>query len=222
MGRQQMAVLHPVHGYKIKPQENLKTIKRNQRERSRVETVNRGFESLRLQIPRAAAMGKLSKMGILGEAVDYIQYLHSLLNTNTNLHQHSFHLPEAEEGYYSDVQMSPSSPPMWIPAHNEAQYSPQCSPDKAVYSHQTEQQYRVASEYSPEKQYSEACQYSPPQCHSSSPDKEYSEGCQYSPSQGHSSSPPHSFNTSMGYESWPKTDNTKEDIIDSIVEWQHN
>ena len=202
MGRQQMAVLHPVHGYKIKPQETIKTIKRNQRERSRVETVNRGFESLRLQIPRAAAMGKLSKVGILGEAVDYIQYLHTLLNTNTNLHQHSFQLPEAEEGYYSDIQMSPSSPPMWIPTHNDTQYSPQCSPDKAVYSHLTEQQYRVPSQYSPDKQYREAGQYSPPQ--------------------GHSSSPPHSFNSTMGYESWPKTENSiKEDIIDSIVEWQH-
>ena len=146
-------------------------------------------------------MGKLSKVGILGEAVDYIQYLHTLLNSNTNLHQHSFQLPESEEGYYSDIQMSPSSPPMWIPTNNDAQYSPQCSPDKAVYSHQTEQQYRMASEYSPDKQYSEACQYSPPQ--------------------DHSSSPPHGFNSTMGYESWPKTDNTnKEDIIDSIVEWQ--
>ena len=205
MGRQQMAVLHPVHGYKIKPQQNLKTIKRNQRERNRVETVNRGFESLRLQIPRAAVMGKLSKVGILAEAVDYIQYLHTLLNTNTNLHQPSFQLSEAEEGYYSDIQMSPSSPPMWMPTHREAQYSPQCSPDKAFYSHQqTEQHYRVDPEYSPDKQYSEA------------------EDFQYSPSRGHSSSPPHSFNSTMGYENWPKTNNTKEDIIDSIVEWQHN
>ena len=204
MGRRQaMAVLHPVHGYKIKPQENLKTIKRNQRERSRVETVNKGFESLRLQIPRAAAMGKLSKVGILGEAVDYIQYLHTLLNatTNTNLHQQSFHLQDVEEGYYSDIQMSPSSPPIWMPAHNEAQFSPQSSPDKTIYSHQTE--YRMASQYSPDQQYRESCQYSPPQGHSSSP-------------------PHHSFNSPMAFENWSKTE-TKEDIIDSIVEWQqHN
>ena len=73
-----MAV-HPVHGYAIKPQEDLKTTKRNQRERTRVETVNRGFELLRRQIPRAAASEKLSKVAVLAHAVDYIQHLHSLL-----------------------------------------------------------------------------------------------------------------------------------------------
>ena len=204
MGRKQLAVLHPVHGYKIKPQQNLKTIKRNARERTRVENVNKSFESLRLQIPRAAAMGKLSKVSILAEAVDYIQYLHTLVNANNNLQQQSFHTGEVEEGYYSDVQMSPTSPQTWIPSQYSPQYSPQCSPDKDGYNLQTEeQQYKMHSHYSSEKQYRESVFH-------------------YNSSDGHSSSPPHSFKSStLDYESWPKEDETKEDIVNSIVEWQH-
>ena len=204
MGRKQLAVLHPVHGYKIKPQQNLKTIKRNARERTRVENVNKSFESLRLQIPRAAAMGKLSKVSILAEAVDYIQYLHTLVNANNNLQQ-SFNTGEVEDGYYSDVQMSPTSPQTWIPSEYSPQYSPQCSPDKDGYNLQTEeQQYKMHSHYSSEKQYRESVFH-------------------YNSSEGHSSSPPHSsFSSStLDYESWPKTDETKDDLVNSFVEWQH-
>ena len=201
MGRKQLAVLHPVHGYKIKPQQNLKTIKRNARERTRVENVNKSFESLRLQIPRAAAMGKLSKVGILAEAVDYIQYLHTLINAKNNLQQQSFNTGEVEEGYYSDVQMSPTSPQTWIPSEYSPQYSPQCSPDKDGYNLQTEeQQYKMHSHYSSEKQYRESV-------------------FQYNSSEGHSSSPPHS--STLDYKSWPKTDETKDDLVNSFVEWQH-
>merc|ERR1711884_457763 len=130
-------------------------------------------------------MGKLSKVSILAEAVDYIQYLHTLVNANNNLQQ-SFHAGEAEDGYYSDVQMSPTSPQTWIPSQYSPQYSPQCSPDKDGYNLQTEeQQYKMHSHYSSGKQYRE------PAFH-------------YNSSKGHSSSPTHS-----SYESWPKTDETK-------------
>ena len=70
-----LVAFHPVHGYKIKPQQDLKTIKRNERERKRVETVNMGFETLRQHVPTASQIKKLSKVSILTEAMDYIQYL---------------------------------------------------------------------------------------------------------------------------------------------------
>ena len=44
-------VVHPVHGYMIKPPEEVKTMKRNKRERNRVESVNKGFEVLRVHLP---------------------------------------------------------------------------------------------------------------------------------------------------------------------------
>ena len=72
-------VIHPIHGYKVKPTENLKTIKRNERERHRVQNLNNGFEILRQNIPAVAAMKKMSKMNILSHAVNYIQYLQIIL-----------------------------------------------------------------------------------------------------------------------------------------------
>ena len=80
-----LVAYHPVHGYKIKPQQDLKTIKRNERERSRVETVNSGFETLRKHIPTAAALKKMSKVNILNEAMEYIQYLRSVLHNPTDV-----------------------------------------------------------------------------------------------------------------------------------------
>jgi hypothetical protein len=83
-----MIVLHPVHGYRIRPQEDLKTIKRNARERNRVQTVNQGFEKLRLHIPSAACDKKMSKVNILGHAVNYIQCLHAMIQSQQ---QHLLH-----------------------------------------------------------------------------------------------------------------------------------
>ena len=74
-----MVAIHPIHGYAIKPQQDLKTIKRNERERNRVETVNRGFETLRRHVPTAATVKKMSKVNILTEAVDYIMQLKQML-----------------------------------------------------------------------------------------------------------------------------------------------
>ena len=64
----------------MKPQEDLKTIKRNARERNRVESVNRGFEILKLHLPSAANVKKMSKVNILNHASEYIKYLHNILN----------------------------------------------------------------------------------------------------------------------------------------------
>ena len=74
-------VLHPIHGYKVKPTESLKTVKRNERERHRVQHLNQGFDILRQNIPAVAAMKKMSKIQILSHAVGYIQYLHQLLDS---------------------------------------------------------------------------------------------------------------------------------------------
>ena len=43
--RSKAVALHPIHGYVIRRQEELKTSKRNSRERNRVESVNRGFDT---------------------------------------------------------------------------------------------------------------------------------------------------------------------------------
>ena len=76
-----LVAFHPVHGYKIKPQQDLKTIKRNERERNRVENVNGGFETLRKHIPTAAALKKMSKVNIVNHALDYVIYLTELLRS---------------------------------------------------------------------------------------------------------------------------------------------
>lgn len=78
-------LIHPIHGYKIKPTENLKTIKRNERERNRVQNLNSGFEVLRQNIPAVAAMKKMSKIQILSHAVNYIQYLHQILESSPGI-----------------------------------------------------------------------------------------------------------------------------------------
>jgi hypothetical protein len=79
MAPRPMAV-HPVHGYAIKPQEDLKTIKRNQRERNRVQTVNSGFDVLKQHLPGTAHLKKVSKVGILQHAMEYIGYLTRVLH----------------------------------------------------------------------------------------------------------------------------------------------
>ena len=53
-------VVHPVHGYMIKPPEAVRMMKRNKRERNRVESVIRGFLVLRLHLP--LLHGKVSKV----------------------------------------------------------------------------------------------------------------------------------------------------------------
>ena len=102
-----LVAFHPVHGYKIKPQQDLKTIKRNERERKRVETVNKGFETLRQHVPTACQIKKLSKVSILTEAMDYIQYLYSSLQ----------HLPTSSEPVLLNFTQTgpPTSPRLYQP-----------------------------------------------------------------------------------------------------------
>ena len=73
-------VLHPLYGYPIKPPQEVKTLKRNERERNRVEAVNRGFDKLRQHIPQAARVKKrISKVNIVIQALEYIHNLQSIL-----------------------------------------------------------------------------------------------------------------------------------------------
>lgn len=128
-----LVAFHPVHGYKIKPQQDLKTIKRNERERKRVETVNRGFETLRQHVPTASQIKKLSKVSILTEAMDYIQYLcNSLQHTPASepvLINFTPTCPPASPGLYQPpmTPMTPLTPqsPYQVGPHSHNQHSDQ-------------------------------------------------------------------------------------------------
>ena len=96
--RSKLMAIHPIHGYVIKPQEDLKTIKRNTRERNRVQTVNMGFDTLQRHIPTAAPVKKMSKVCVLQHAMEYIQNLCALLEQEPRRpesspyhHQHHHH-----------------------------------------------------------------------------------------------------------------------------------
>ena len=113
-----LVAFHPVHGYKIKPPQDLKTIKRNERERKRVEVVNNGFEALRKHVPTAAPVKKMSKVGILNEAMEYIQYLKTVLVTSSSpstepvLLNYTQHIPAHPMPFTPFPQPSPVSPQM--------------------------------------------------------------------------------------------------------------
>jgi hypothetical protein len=105
--RQKLVALHPVHGYAIAPPQDLKTMKRNARERNRVLTVNQSFDALRRAVPSALAHRKLSKVNIIQHAMEYIQTLSQLLGQD-------------------DLLGSAVSPPSWSSSCS-SQLSPCCS-----------------------------------------------------------------------------------------------
>ncbi len=80
--KSKMVAYHPVHGYAIQPQQDLKTIKRNARERGRVQNVNRSFEVLRQHVPSANMYKKLSKVNIIQHALQYIHQLTCVLDND--------------------------------------------------------------------------------------------------------------------------------------------
>ena len=67
---------------KILSVQDVKVSRRNARERNRVKSVNAGFEVLKRHIPHAAPVKKMSKVNILGHAVEYIESLTLLLQVN--------------------------------------------------------------------------------------------------------------------------------------------
>ena len=214
MGRRQMAV-HPVHGYAVKPQEDLKTIKRNKRERVRVETVNRGFENLRAQIP-GARVQKTSKAAILGQAVDYIQYLHSLLQPGYR---------EVEEGYYSDSQSSPNYPqyqPYPQAFSPEQPNSCQYSPGKFSPAQDSLGQFSPVAQYtspfSPATAQNGQIYFSPvEQLSPGKPSPALLSPCQASPAmQSPCQASPAQYEELEAAVGWRE----EEEVTDSIVRWQ--
>ena len=145
-----LVVLHPIHGYKIKPAQDHKVMKRNARERNRVQTVNCGFERLRQMVPSAVADKKMSKVNILGHAVEYIHCLHSYLQQcNNGGHNMANPMPSPAgfmspnltmqhmnqsmtSEYYGHQMASPMSPNIYSPSHSV--YSNQMASPVAGYT----------------------------------------------------------------------------------------
>ena len=208
-----LVAFHPVHGYKIKPQQDLKTIKRNERERKRVETVNRGFETLRQHVPTAAQIKKLSKVSILTEAMDYIQYLYGCLQQSASdpvlLHYsqtappsspllpHHHHHQHSDQGFYSDhSQPSPVSWPHHLPYKHQPGYAVR-NESHLQYTPRQETPLHFTPKHEAQSPLSQ-CGY-PPQ--SAGP-------AIHLPSSGH-----HEEGESSGEE---------DDILDAIAEWQQH
>merc|ERR1712130_372553 len=85
---------------------DLKTIKRNARERGRVENLNKRFEMLRQNIPALVGVRNSSKISILNQATLYIQYLEQLAqNININKNGSSYY-----ENYFLSSYPQSSSP----------------------------------------------------------------------------------------------------------------
>ena len=230
-----LVAFHPVHGYKIKPQQDLKTIKRNERERKRVETVNRGFETLRQHVPTAAQIKKLSKVSILTEAMDYIQYLYGclqhspsepvLLNYSQRTAPSSPLLYQSgpfqyqqhqDQGFYSDY--SQHSPAAWTP-HFTPKHEPQYTP-----KHEPQYTPKHEPHYTPNEP-----QYTPKH------EPEYTlrneSHVQYTPRQDraipfplkHEAQSPLSqpqYLQSAAHEDEGESSGEEDDILDAIAEWQ--
>ena len=155
--RTRLVALHPVHGYPIPPPQDVKVSRRNARERNRVKSVNNGFEVLKKHIPTAAPVKKLSKVGILSHAVDYIRNLQMMLNdgeleeptdsksmpatlikTEPSIEYIQRHLPQpttlpsSTSPGYSEAQQSPVYPPPLTPISPNTMYYP--TPQATYYT----------------------------------------------------------------------------------------
>ncbi|KJH41759.1 Helix-loop-helix DNA-binding domain protein [Dictyocaulus viviparus] len=105
-------------------------LRRNERERKRVDQVNQGFNQLRLRVPRPhGSKHKLSKVETLREATRYIEQLHALLQqsnytTSTNQQQRT-HVQQQTYYHHSSADVSP-----YYPTH----FKQDCSPTSSYYS----------------------------------------------------------------------------------------
>ena len=220
-----LVVLHPVHGYKIKPAQDLKTIKRNARERNRVQTVNCGFERLRQLVPSAIADKKMSKVNILGHAVDYIQCLHSLLQQQQPMFspQHQgMHSPS-----YQDCSGGPYSPttPTYQHMHSHMMpYSPEIY--RNSYSNIDSEIHSPKSGYTNynfQANLNQSASFSSPTSSSA-----YSPQTPFTPSSagGSNYSPYFNFNdcyANENAETKVASESTNdEDLLDAIADWQND
>ena len=241
-----LVVLHPVHGYKIAPPQDLKTIKRNARERNRVQTVNAGFERLRTIIPSASLDKKMSKVNILSHAVEYIHCLHGLVQ------QYS------EEGtvaglYSQQVQSSPIAVPQSPGVSSTSEYGSStvaAAADQSGGGLYGGYDSGYGSARTPFADYSPRTSFTPSQYSPYTPS--YSPATPYSPSTPYSPATPYSshftfHNTEGGYSghyatSTPSLEaaspvvggasmaavkrppdeesSEEEDLLDAIAEWQ--
>ena len=204
--RSKLLVVHPIHGYTIKPQQDLKTIKRNERERNRVETVNRGFETLRMHVPTAAQVKKMSKVNILTQAVDYIMYLQQVLEETSQM---------------TPVQTMTTSPvsPVWSHHQQQAQYhhhqyqSP-VTPVAPVYHHDSSSSHGYYSDTSLQSPASRSWTQSPEfnklSWSASLTDQRYFQNIKQE-----SPEVPDSTTTDMNDSS-----GDEDDVLDAIAEWQ--
>ena len=122
--RSKLMAIHPIHGYVIKPQEDLKTIKRNTRERNRVQTVNKGFDTLQRHVPTAAPVKKMSKVCVLQHAMEYIQNLCALLEQEPLRPQtsHSYSHPHHQQQHQSPYPHPHQHAYPHYPRHHPAAY----------------------------------------------------------------------------------------------------
>ena len=208
-----LVAFHPVHGYKIKPPQDLKTIKRNERERKRVEVVNNGFEALRKHVPTAAPVKKMSKVGILNEAMEYIQYLKTVLGASQssepvllNYTQHipAHPMPFTPYPHHSPAPASPQVPPH-MQSHDQA-FSPH------PYHQAQASDQGFVSDYS---QPSPASAWHTPQAQYTPLTPHHHHGNQQV---AHVSSSSHYHN--LKYHNDAESSGDEDDILDAIAEWQ--
>ena len=192
----------------------MKTIKRNERERKRVEVVNNGFEALRKHVPTAAPVKKMSKVGILNEAMEYIQYLKTVLGASQSsepvLLNYTQHIPAHPMPFPSYSQHSPASPQ--VPPHMQSQgqaFSP--------YPHQQTQasDQGFVSDYS---QPSPAPAWHTPQAQYTPLTPHHHHGNQQVAHVSSSSHSSHYHN--LKYHNDAESSGDEDDILDAIAEWQ--
>ncbi|CAJ0606607.1 unnamed protein product [Cylicocyclus nassatus] len=101
-------------------------LRRNERERKRVDQVNQGFNQLRHRVPRPhGSKQKLSKVETLREAARYIEQLRAMLQQTPYEVQPTQRVsfPPQQQHYYSANDLSPYYPN----AHTQAEISPSSS-----------------------------------------------------------------------------------------------
>uniref|UniRef100_A0A0N5AG64 BHLH domain-containing protein n=1 Tax=Syphacia muris TaxID=451379 RepID=A0A0N5AG64_9BILA len=109
-------------------------LRRNERERKRVQQVNLGFISLRDRVPQSSTSKKLSKVETLREAARYIRHLQELLK-----------MPVNSESEYS-VQASSNTGKYLLSDSEQDSYCPNGTTDPA-------QSYQQQSAYSRQQYY---------------------------------------------------------------------
>ncbi|KAK6734374.1 hypothetical protein RB195_017887 [Necator americanus] len=108
-------------------------LRRNERERKRVDQVNQGFNQLRLRVPRPhGSKQKLSKVETLREAARYIEQLRTVLQQGAYEAQSSQRAliqqqQQQQPQYYHSMDMSPY---YGTAAHTK----PDISPASSYYS----------------------------------------------------------------------------------------